>query len=192
MCTRSPDVSPLAVSNILDSCYQSWEADGSLHCQQGEVTNYFYVLAFFLRMRVVTLSVFQVSDFSFFAIGIPSSCATLASYLFLEELKRKRSPLLKRQNGNFLGGVTAVLPKFCLLGWLLGSVLAQNGDLTNLHYLLAYKPDSWFQFLLWAKHEWSAWFLPCIHRPCTASILQSALLGKHKYPWMIIHNLKCY
>lgn len=102
MCTRSPDVSPLAVNNILDSCYQSWEAGGSLHCQQGEVTNYFYVLAFFLRMRVVSLPVFRVSDFSFSAIGIPSSCcATLAAYLFLEELERNRSPPLKRQSNNF-------------------------------------------------------------------------------------------
>lgn len=100
MCTRSPDVSPLAVNNILDGCYQSWEADGSLHCQQGGVTNYFYDSAF-LRMRVVSLPVLQVSVFSFPAIVIPSSCATLAAYLFLEELEMNRSPPLKRQSSNF-------------------------------------------------------------------------------------------
>lgn len=152
MCTRSPDGSPLAVNKILDGCYQGWEADESLHCQQGEVTNYFYGLAF-LRMRGVSFPVFQVSDFSFSAIGIPSSCATLSAYLFLEELKRNRTPPLKSKNSNFLGGVTVILPTFCSWGWLFGqcssSKRSQNGDLKGLQYVLACKPDSCFWLLLW-------------------------------------------
>lgn len=179
----------------MDCCYQGWEADGSLHCQQREVTNNFYGLAL-LRMRVARLRrpVFQVSGFSFSAIGIPPSCATLGAHLFLEELKMNRNPPLKRKNSHFLGGLTAILPKFCLwlFGQCSGSKWSQNGDLKGLQYLLATKPDSCVWSLLWAKHEWSAWFLLCIHRPCTTCMLQSVLLGKHKYPLEIIHNLKYY
>lgn len=74
-----------AVNNVLGSNNQSWETDGSLHCQQGEVTNYFYVLVFLLRMRVVNLPVLQVCAFSSSAIGIASSCAARPAYLVLEE-----------------------------------------------------------------------------------------------------------
>ena len=62
-CTRSPDVPLQAVSNILDSNNQSWETDGSLHCRQGEVTNYIYVLFFLLRMRVAISQYFRFVPF---------------------------------------------------------------------------------------------------------------------------------
>jgi len=62
--------------NILGSNIRGWETAGSLHCQQGEVTNYLYLLVFLLRMKVVTLPLSQVCTFSSSATGTSSSGAT--------------------------------------------------------------------------------------------------------------------